>query len=144
MTHLGLPVTNLERSVDFYGEYAGMQVVHRREGVVWLSDLTRPFVIVLIETPWVPDPLRPIGHLGVGCATREEVDRLCAKAEEEGVLLTGPKDDAPPIGYWALMRDPDGHTLEVSHGQEIGLAVEASESDTAQRPAVSPRDSHSA
>jgi hypothetical protein len=28
------------------------------------------------------------------------------------------------VGYWALLRDPDGHTLEISFGQELRLAVE--------------------
>ena len=123
LTHVALPATDLECSVGFYARHAGMQVVHRREGVVWLSDHTRPFVIVLIETPAVPDPLQPIAHLGVGCASREEVDQQCEKAEREGVLITGPHDYGPPVGYWALFRDPDGHTLEVSHGQEVALAV---------------------
>ena len=34
---MALPVTDLDRSVAFYASYAAMQVVHRREGVVWLS-----------------------------------------------------------------------------------------------------------
>jgi hypothetical protein len=25
------------------------------------------------------------------------------------------------VGTWAFLRDPDGHTLELSFGQEIGL-----------------------
>ena len=120
---MALPVTDLERSVAFYTRYAAMQVVHRREGVVWLSDRTRPFVIVLIETREVVAPLTPVAHLGVACASRAEVDALCREAEREGVLVSGPLDYGPPVGYWAFLRDPDGHTLEVSHGQEVGLAV---------------------
>jgi catechol 2,3-dioxygenase-like lactoylglutathione lyase family enzyme len=100
-----------------------MQVVHRREGVVWLSDRTRPFVIVLMETPRVERPLAPAAHLGVACESREEVDRLCAAARAEDRLVDGPTDYGPPVGYWAFLRDPDGHTLEVSHGQDVGLAV---------------------
>ncbi len=120
---MALPVTNLDRSVAFYASYAAMQVVHRRSGVVWLSDRTRPFVIVLIEAEDVADPLRPIAHLGVGCASREDVDALCRRAREDDVLLAGPFDYGPPVGYWAFLRDPDGHTLEVSYGQEVGLTV---------------------
>jgi len=127
LTHVALPVTDLERSVGFYAKHAGMQVVHRREDVVWLSDHTRPFVIVLIRTPTVPDPLKPIAHLGVGCATREEVDALSEEAAREGVLITGPHDYGPPVGYWAMFRDPDGHTLEISHGQEVALTVKNSD-----------------
>lgn len=101
-----------------------MQVVHRRDGVVWLSDLTRPFVIVLVATATVENPLRPLAHLGVGCESRAEVDRLAALAAQEGRLIAGPSDAGPPVGYWAFVRDPDGHTLELSFGQEVGLTVE--------------------
>ena len=58
LTHVALPVTDVDASAAFYARYADLQVVHRRVdgtgtggvGVVWLSDLTRPFVIVLIQT----------------------------------------------------------------------------------------------
>jgi catechol 2,3-dioxygenase-like lactoylglutathione lyase family enzyme len=125
LTHVALPVTDLERSIDFYGRYAGLKVVHRRAGVAWLSDRTRPFVIVLMEQPRVEHPLRPFAHLGVGCASREELDRLAAQARAEGRLVGGPEDSGPPVGYWAFLADPDGHTLELSFGQEVGLTVEA-------------------
>jgi catechol 2,3-dioxygenase-like lactoylglutathione lyase family enzyme len=122
-THIALPVTDLDDSADFFERYARMHVIHRRDGVMWLSDKTRPFAIVLIESPTVAEPLRPSAHLGVACASREEVDRLCARARAERVLISGPEDSGPPVGYWALLRDPDGHTLEVSHGQHVGDAV---------------------
>jgi len=130
LTHVALPVENLEASVAFYAAYANMNVVHRRPQVVWLGDGTRPFVIVLIETGAVDSPLRPLAHLGVACASREDVDRLCEKARSEGVLLSGPEDDGPPVGYWAFLRDPDGHTLEVSYGQDVELATAETEPPT--------------
>ena len=69
--------------------------------------------------------LSPIAHLEVGCKSREDVDVLCARAQQEGVLIQPQQDAGYPIGYWALfLRDPDGHTLELSYGQEIGLTVE--------------------
>lgn len=92
--------------------------------VVWLSDRTRPFVIGLIQTDSVHPVLSPFAHLGVGCKSREYMDELCDKARQEGVLLEEPKDAGYPIGYWAFLRDPDGHTLELSYGQEIGFTVE--------------------
>jgi catechol 2,3-dioxygenase-like lactoylglutathione lyase family enzyme len=130
LTHVALPVADVEASVAFYEKYARMRVVHRRKGsesegeVVWVSDRTRPFVVVLIRVGRVEHPLLPWAHLGVGCASREEVDRLCGEARAEGRLLTGPTDSGYPVGYWALLRDPDGHTLELSYGQEVGLTVE--------------------
>ncbi|MGF1673982.1 MAG: VOC family protein [Rivularia sp. (in: cyanobacteria)] len=128
-THIALPVTNIDKSINFYSNYAEMQVIHRRidaeTGVIvaWLSDGTRPFAIVLIQTDSVHSTLSPIAHLGVGCKSREHMNTLCEKAKEEGVLLEEPKDSGYPIGYWAFLQDPDGHTLELSYGQEIGLTV---------------------
>jgi catechol 2,3-dioxygenase-like lactoylglutathione lyase family enzyme len=130
LTHIALPVADVERSIQFYSAYADMQVMHRRidaatgVAVVWLSDRTRPFVLVLIQADAVHPVLSPLAHLGVGCKSREAVDALCSKAVQAGILLQPPKDSGYPIGYWAFLRDPDGHTLELSYGQEIGLTVE--------------------
>jgi lactoylglutathione lyase len=123
-THVALPVRSLAASVAFYGKYAGMHTVHKRPGVVWVSDRTRPFALVLIETTNEIKPLLPMAHLGVGVPSREEVDRLCRLAREDRCLAREPEDSGPPVGYWALMRDPDGHTLEVAFGQEVGSAIE--------------------
>ncbi|MFB2896662.1 VOC family protein [Aerosakkonemataceae cyanobacterium BLCC-F50] len=129
-THIALPVSNIEKSIEFYTTYAQMQVVHRRidatagVAVAWLSDNTRPFVIVLIQTNSVQPILSPLAHLGVGCKSREAMDVLCDQARQEGILVEEPKDSGYPVGYWAFLRDPDGHTLELSYGQEIGLTVE--------------------
>ena len=143
-THVALLVGSLDASVAFYEKYARMEVVHRRsEGasrVAWVSDRTRPFVIVLIEVPSaVPRPLVrlanrlvrllvPFEHMGVGCESRDEVDRLCGQARADGCLSRGPTDYGPPVGYWAFLTDPDGHTVELSYGQEVGLTVERAQS----------------
>src|ERR1700738_857864 len=105
MTHVALTVGDLDRSVAFYQRWAGMQVVHRRADpggspVAWLSDLTRPFVVVLIEQAApVEVVLGGFAHLGVGCASRDEVDRLAGEARQEGCLQLGPIDSGPPVGY---------------------------------------------
>ncbi|MEO1069515.1 MAG: VOC family protein [Cyanobacteria bacterium J06638_6] len=130
LTHVALPVADVDRSVAFYATYAAMAVIHRRVDaetgvpVVWLSDHTRPFAIVLIEQGTVQPILTPMAHLGVGCESREVLNSLCDRARQEGCLIQGPQDSGYPIGYWAFLRDPDGHTLELSHGQEVGLTVE--------------------
>ena len=128
LTHIALPVTDLEASIQFYEIYAGMDVVHRRVdaetgiAVVWLCDGTRPFVIVLIQTESVNAVLSPpFAHLGVACASREQVDERCQQAQQAGILVKPPTDSGYPIGYWAYLKDPDGHTLELSYGQETGI-----------------------
>jgi len=128
LTHVALTVRDLEQSIAFYQKYARMVVVHRRAGdgisVAWLSDNTRPFAVVLIEAPGRNDtPLGPSGHLGVACESRAEVDRLCAAAEAEGRLRRAAIEREYPIGYVAFLADPDGNSLELSYGQEVGLTV---------------------
>jgi catechol 2,3-dioxygenase-like lactoylglutathione lyase family enzyme len=130
LTHVALPVTDLEASLEFYRRFADMDVVHRRRDedtggqVVWVSDRTRPFVIVLIEHDGSDGGLTGFSHLGVGCESRQEVDRRCELARGQGRTVLGPLDSGPPVGYWAFITDPDGNNLELSHGQEVGLTVE--------------------
>jgi catechol 2,3-dioxygenase-like lactoylglutathione lyase family enzyme len=110
LTHIALPVADVERSIEFYTRYAGMKVVH--------------LAIVLIQTDAVSTILSPLAHLGVGCESRAAIDALCDLARQAGVLRQEPQDSGYPVGYWAFLSDPDGHTLELSYGQEIGLTVE--------------------
>lgn len=132
LTHVALTVLDADASVAFYARFAAMRVVHSRADpstgrrVVWITDGTRPFVIVLIQVEHVSVRLAGIAHLGVGCDSCEEVDRLCALARAEGRTVEGPVDVGPPVGYYAMIADPDGHNLEVSFGQEVGLTVEQS------------------
>jgi catechol 2,3-dioxygenase-like lactoylglutathione lyase family enzyme len=80
-------------------------------------------VIVLLEVERVEGRLEGFAHLGVGCESRAEVDRLCEQARSEGRLKLGPVDSGHPVGYWAFIEDPDGHNLEISYGQEVGFTV---------------------
>ena len=139
-THVALPVTDVDRSIEFYARYADMKVVHRRTDaqtgttVAWISDLTRPFVVVIIQAPVVEGGLSGLwSHLGVGVASREEVDRRCAEARAEGRMVMGPNDYGYPVGYWAYIVDPDGHNLEISYGQEVGLVVEQNRAEPERR-----------
>ena len=130
LTHVALHVTNLDSSASFYNRYAKMHVVHRRyqashqdKEIGWLSDGSRPFALVLAETDSVEGTLGPFAHLGVACGTINELRELCAIAEAEGVLRQPPKETGGPAGTYAMLNDPDGHTLELSFGQEVAYTI---------------------
>ena len=131
-THVALAVGDLDASLDFYERYADMVPVHQRTSddgtrVAWITDHTRPFVVVLIErgTPGgAPWPLGGWNHLGIGVGSREEVDRRLALAHDEGLATAGPTDAGAPVGYYGVVVDPDGHNLEIAFGQEVAFTVE--------------------
>jgi hypothetical protein len=56
--------------------------------------------------------------------SKAEVDRLCDLAKQDNCMIYGPMDYGHPVGYWAFLKDPDDHTLEISFGQEVGLTVQ--------------------
>ena len=110
-----------------------MAVVHRRarEGVrsVWLSDHTRPFVIVLVEAANQQDhPLGPFGHLGVACASREEIDRLYAEACREGRptrergVLEPPAEDGEQEEVLAFDPPRRAHAEITELGRLVGVS----------------------
>jgi catechol 2,3-dioxygenase-like lactoylglutathione lyase family enzyme len=142
LTHVALTCTDPEASASFYETYAGMRIVHRRPSdhherdVLWISDGTRPFVIVLLPGDRIEHRLGAMNHLGVGCASRDEVDALLQQARDEGRTVLGPLDYGPPVGYWGMIEDPDGHNLELAYGQEVGLTVDdaADGSDGSDEP----------
>jgi len=126
-THLALHARDVERSVRFYARYAELVEVHRRTDgsvtVVWLGEKghERRFVLVLLGMPHAEPVLpQPIAHIGYAVDSRAEVDRLAALGHSEGLLTQGPLDAGPIVGYFCIVRDPDGNWVEFSHGQSLG------------------------
>jgi lactoylglutathione lyase len=126
-THVVLKVSDLERSIRFYGRFCGLELVHdsRPAGhTVWLGPKGAPagvpaFVLVLYQTRI---DCR-LDHLGFQCDAREEVDRVAAEGELLGILHAAPFDGGGDIGYVTMLRDPDGHVVEFTFGQPLaGLA----------------------
>lgn len=149
LTHIALPVRDIDATLDFYRRYTTLEVIHERfdesTGLrsAWLAnpgDTTDAgdelgiqaarFVIVLIcgtlPTQITGDIkeeygfLRSISHLGISCETREAVDAIAAKAKAEGCLLLGPMYRNPIVGYICIVTDPDGNNIEFSVEQVLG------------------------
>lgn len=142
LTHVALPVRNMEATLAFYARYTSLVNIHERTDdttglrSVWLAnerDITDEgarFVIVLIcgalPTKITGDIkehygfLTSISHLGISVDSRAEVDRLAALAAEEGCLLLGPMYRNEVVGYICLVSDPDGNNVEFSVEQVLG------------------------
>jgi len=142
LTHIALPVRDLDATLAFYERYTTLVNIHERidpqTGLrsVWLAnqrDVTADaarFVIVLIcgklPTAVTGDIkeeygfLRSISHLGISLESRDDVDRVAAMAKEEGCLLLGPMYRNEVVGYICIVTDPDGNNVEFSVEQVLG------------------------
>jgi catechol 2,3-dioxygenase-like lactoylglutathione lyase family enzyme len=126
LTHVATRSRDVAKSVDFYQRYVGLHVVHDRlDGgvrVVWLSEEPEDptFVLVIIGVPHEIDADRSLAeHFGYDLPSRAAVDAIAARGAAEQILLQGPVDAGPIVGYFCMLRDPDGNIVEFSHGQPI-------------------------
>jgi catechol 2,3-dioxygenase-like lactoylglutathione lyase family enzyme len=142
LTHVALPVRDLDATLAFYERYTTLRKIHERfepaTGLrtAWLAnerDVTEAaarFVLVLIcgslpkqITGDIKEEygfLRSISHLGISLDSRDDVDRIAAMAAEEGCLVLGPRYMNPVVGYICLIKDPDGNQVEFSVEQVLG------------------------
>jgi len=142
LTHIALPVKDLDATLAFYERYTTLVNIHERldpqTGLrsVWLAnqrdvtDAAARFVIVLIcgtlPTAVTGDIkeeygfLRSISHLGISLDSRDDVDRVAAMAKQEGCLLLGPMYRNEVVGYICIVTDPDGNNVEFSVEQVLG------------------------
>jgi lactoylglutathione lyase len=142
-THVAIPVTTLEKSIEFYTNLTPLVIVARNEDEnghgVWLSNdkqVETPFVLVLAEfipemagrfgiEPGKPHPtLAPFAHIGIELPNKEDVDAVAERAREMGVLEWEPKMMAAHIGYICSARDPDGNVVEFSWNQKVFTKVQ--------------------
>ena len=137
-THVAIPVSDIEKSIEFYTSLTPLVVVARNEDEsgkgAWLSNdkqADSPFVLVMAE--FVPDvgknfgieegqlvpTLAPFAHIGIELPNKEDVDAVAERAREMGVLQWEPRQMPAHIGYICSAKDPDGNIIEFSWNQQV-------------------------
>jgi catechol 2,3-dioxygenase-like lactoylglutathione lyase family enzyme len=123
-THLATTVSDVEKSVEFYKKFCSLTIVRDRrlEGgsTVWLGPATREgelptFVLVLMKG----EVANKLDHLGFLCDSKQEVDDIAREGERLGIVEYPPTDSGGSVGYWVMLRDPDGHHVEFAFGQPL-------------------------
>lgn len=133
-THVALRCTDIDRTIAWYESFTPIRLIDRREDEsgygAWLGmeeETNNPFILVLAQFFEGKDPfdeapaatLGPFAHLGMEMPTREEVDAIADRARAAGCLTMEPTRLPPPIGYIAMLADPDGNTVEISWDQGV-------------------------
>ena len=129
LTHVALHVRDLQASLEFYSNVCELRCIHRRGeptqpgAVAWLAEAGREHELILVLI--AGGPARTVcaddfSHLGFALDSRDAVDRIAARGEQQGCLAWTPRQEAYPVGYYCGLRDPDGHVVEFSYGQPLG------------------------
>jgi catechol 2,3-dioxygenase-like lactoylglutathione lyase family enzyme len=123
-THITITVSDIERSIGFYTSFCGLTVLRdrRREGggTVWIGPAPLPgknptFLLVIAKG----EVTSFMDHLGFQCDLREQVDEIAERGRQMGILVEPPTEAGGSVGYFTMLRDPDGHRVEFTHGQPI-------------------------
>jgi len=123
-THITINCSDIDASVEFYTSFCGLTIVRdrRTEGRhnVWLGPATKGdedpvFVLVIVQ-----DEVKArLDHFGFQCDSRAEVDRIAEIARQQNILIEAPVDVGGVVGYFTMVRDPDGHLVEFTFGQPL-------------------------
>jgi lactoylglutathione lyase len=129
-THIALPSSDLDKSIEWYEEFTPLRQLDRREDAdgqsAWLAhegQVENPFVLVLVmfyrDQGKRQPMLAPFAHIGIEMPERSDVDALAERGREAGCLTWPPTDMPDPIGYICALTDPDGNVIEISHNQGV-------------------------
>ncbi len=125
LTHLALHVEDLDACVAFYERYCGLKVSDDRErnGMrsVCMNAADGSGILIQMMSGGKDRPATPDSnsHFGFTVDSREAVDRAAEQAKAEGILIWPPEEGPFPVGYLCGLKDPNGNTVEISHGHLI-------------------------
>jgi len=107
-----LTVSDLERSIAYYSEEIGLEVVERANGRARLGTGAHE-LLVLVEDPdsGSGDGYTGLYHFALLVPERIDLARWLAHAARDRVRLTGMSDHF--VSEALYLRDPDGHGIEI-------------------------------
>jgi catechol 2,3-dioxygenase-like lactoylglutathione lyase family enzyme len=127
-THCALHVQDMRKSVEFYREFCGLEVVREHghgpnDHATWMAEPGRAteFVFVLLlGGAGHEQAAGDLSHFGFALDTQAQVDEIAERGRDAGCLAWEPKSFPYPVGRRCALRDPDGFIVEFSYGQPLG------------------------
>ena len=130
-THIALPCTDMDKTIEWYETFTPLQLLDRREDAdgegAWLGHPDqgdKPFILVLVsffrDQDKGPQPIMaPFAHIGIEMPTKQMVDDVAERGKAAGCLAWPPQLMPAPIGYICALTDPDGNMIEFSYDQGV-------------------------
>ena len=115
--HVHLLVSDLDRSVAFYGAVFAMKVMFRDGDILFLRSPGNDDDLALHLATAAEDRARVgvsggVEHFGISLTDRSRLDEAVAAVEAAGGALVERGEHAPGVPY-AYVRDPDGYVIEI-------------------------------
>lgn len=107
-SHLFVLVSDIERTITFYSELLGFEVLLREDGYVRIGSADGFHIGVERGEPG------QVGGTGIEIQIRvDDVDWTYEKMRAAGVPFRGPPEDKPWGARHAFFTDPDGYPLSI-------------------------------
>ena len=114
LTHLGLAVRDLERSLRFYEQVFGCCVVHREGRSADINTPGARDIITLVEE--TGDDIGALGgglsHFGFRLTSPDDIDAAAQAIEAAGGTIAKRGEFVPGEPY-LFAKDPDGYSIEI-------------------------------
>ena len=136
LCHIGITVTDLDRSIDFYEKNFGFKLQRKgafdqaffdaaptlyegiKDTICPIAMIESPCGVVLELFQFIPQlekefvPWNRVGIMHIALAT-DSVPDMCPQLRENGVTFCMEPMLRPDGGYWVFLRDPDGNMIEL-------------------------------
>jgi catechol 2,3-dioxygenase len=133
-----LTVADLERSLDYYREQIGLQVLEQGDGTGALGTGERTLLVLTEEAGAQPaDGRTGLFHFALLVPERDQLARWLAHAARDQIPMTGLSDHF--VSEALYLRDPDGHGIEIYWDRPR----EVWEGEVAERMTTLPLDTQS-
>lgn len=113
--HANIRVRNLERSEKFYTEVVGLEVMHRRSNIIFLSAREHSHELAIGEmdpNAAEPDPARVgTNHFAWEMESFEDLQAAYRHLKEKGVEILRSRSNTFSVGFY--FNDPDGNGNEI-------------------------------
>jgi uncharacterized protein len=105
IAHIEIPVTDLDRSKDFYNQLFNWEFKQFGNGYLLFNN-RKGITAGLRQSDNIAKGEKTIFHVNVN-----SIDETLKKVSEIGGKIEREKTTIPVMGWYALLNDPDGNTI---------------------------------
>jgi catechol 2,3-dioxygenase-like lactoylglutathione lyase family enzyme len=112
LTHLAVAVKDIERTLQFYQDIFGMEVMYHEPKMIQLTTPGSHDILVFEETSGPTGQSGGIAHFGFRLRTPGDIDEILERVRSSGAEIVDQGHFVEGSPY-VFFKDPDGYIIEV-------------------------------